>query len=233
MMSTIEITPEEYNVHMVNSIAVAYPKLRQASKGPTFALTYGGTSYALMNQCGLSSEDSTRIESAYHEMYSTSDSWVADKLEQASKDGYVTTAFGLRVRTPILNQIYLTRAGAPYAGKAEGRTAGNALGQGWGMLNIHAANRFMTLVNQSRYKYVIRLICEIHDAIYVLGLNTVGCIKFINDTLIECMRWQELPEIKHKIVKLGAELDIFYPSWEVANTIPNDATKKQILDSLR
>ncbi len=38
-MKIEEITSEEYNVQQINSIAVAYPRLRQESKGPTFALT--------------------------------------------------------------------------------------------------------------------------------------------------------------------------------------------------
>ena len=34
-------------VESINSIEDKYPKLRQASKAPTFALTYGGTIYTL------------------------------------------------------------------------------------------------------------------------------------------------------------------------------------------
>ncbi len=34
-----EITPDKFNVHQINNIAVAYPRLRQESKGATFALT--------------------------------------------------------------------------------------------------------------------------------------------------------------------------------------------------
>jgi len=91
-------------VSSINSIETKYPELRQDSKAPTFLLTYQGTYYGLMNNVGLSKEVAQAIEKAYHEMYVISDEWVQDKLEQASKDGYVTVAFGLRVRTPILKQ---------------------------------------------------------------------------------------------------------------------------------
>jgi len=38
------------------------------------------------------------------------------------------------------------------------------------------------------------------------------------------MQWQDLPELAHPEVKLGAELDIFYPSWAQAITIPNNTS---------
>ena len=39
---------------------------------------------------------------------------------------------------------------------------------------------------------------------------------------------QELPEIKHAKVKLGAELDIFWPSWAEAMTLPNGIQEEDI-----
>ena len=46
-------TPEE-QVKVINSIANRYPKLRQMSKAPTFALTYQGTYVTLMTNLGFS-----------------------------------------------------------------------------------------------------------------------------------------------------------------------------------
>lgn len=37
-MEIEEITKEEYKTHVINSIKKKYPKLRQLSKSPTFAL---------------------------------------------------------------------------------------------------------------------------------------------------------------------------------------------------
>ena len=41
-------------------------------------------------------------------------------------------------------------------------------------------------------------------------------------------QWQELPEIQHPQVKLGAELDIFYKGWHQPITLPNNANAQQI-----
>ena len=151
-------------VDSVNTIGKAYEELRQRSKTATIALTYGGTHYALINQCGMEKEEALRIESSYHALYSVSDQWVADKLEEAASTGYVTTAFGLRVRTPILEQILLVKRSTPYEGKAESRTAGNALGQGYGMLNIRSSIEFQKRLFASPFRYDIRLICQIGRA---------------------------------------------------------------------
>jgi DNA polymerase-1 len=47
------------------------------------------------------------------------------------------------------------------------------------------------------------------------------------------MRWQELPEIQHDTVKLGAALDVFWPDWAHPTTLPNDATPEEILKVCR
>lgn len=218
------------NLKSINSIQEKYPELRQKSKGPTFCLTYQGTKYALVNQIGLSEDEAERIESAYHELYAHSDTWVKDKLEKASQDGYVTVAFGLRVRTPILHQIMLGKVSTPYAGKAESRTAGNAMGQSYGLLNNRASNEFMQRVWDSKYRLDILPISQIHDSGYYLIRNQVGIAKWVNDNLIECMEWQNLPELQHDKVKLGGSLEIYEKSWAHSKKLPNKATKKEILD---
>jgi len=218
-------------VESINSIEDKYPILRQASKGPTFALTYGGTFHALVNQCGLSVEDAKRIEKEYHTLYAIADQWVADKLKGAAQRGYITAAFGLRVRTPILQQILLGKRSTPYEGKAESRTAGNALGQSYGLLNIRSSIEFQQRLLESNQKYNIRLICQIHDSQYYLVRDCLGTIKWFNDNIVECIQWQELAEIKHPTVKLGGSVEIFHPSWNEHFKIPNFATNRQILDA--
>ena len=42
------------------------------------------------------------------------------------------------------------------------------------------------------------------------------------------MQWQELPELHHDEVKLGAALDIFWPDWSNPLTLPNGADKDTI-----
>ena len=203
----------------INSIAKAFKKLRQLSKAPTFLLTYGGTYHGLMKNCGFSEETAKAIEAKYHELYVVSDQWVQDKLIEASKVGYVTVAFGLKLRTPLLERVVLNNSKTPYEAKAEGRTAGNALGQSYGLLNCRAANEFMQRVRASKYRLDIKLCAQIHDAIYLLIHNELEIVEWVNKNLTECMAWQELPELQHDEVKLHGELDIFYPSWAEALTI--------------
>lgn len=183
-----------------------------------------------MRNCGFSEEEAKAIEASYHELYQVSDQWVYDKLRQASIDGFVTLAFGLRLRTPILKQVLWDSPKMPHEAKQEGRSAGNAIsGQSFGLLNCRAANELRERISQSPYKYDIKISTQIHDAIYLIIKNDVNVVKWVNDNLIECMAWQELPEIQHDQVKLGAELDIFYPDWSNPITLPNNATTEEIL----
>lgn len=212
----------------VNSIKKTHPELRQESKAPTFALTYQGTAHTLMTNLGWSEEKAKSVESNYHELYKVSDQYVQDRLAQASKDGYVEVAFGLRVRTPLLAQVMWGTGRVPYEAQAEGRTAGNALGQSYGLLNNRAAVAFMKKVWESPYRYDIKPVALIHDAIYIVIRDDLHVVDWANRHLIQEMRWQELPEIQHDTVKLGAALDIFWPDWSNATTLPNDSPKEVI-----
>lgn len=214
----------------VNSIKKTHPGLRQESKTPTFALTYQGTFHTLMANLGWTKERAIAVEASYHELYKESDAHVQRKLAQASQDGFVTVAFGLRVRTPLLGQVIYGSKKMPYEAAAEGRTAGNALGQSYGLLNNRAAVAFFKKVWASKYRTDILPVALIHDAIYILIRNDVEVVAWANTHLIKEMQWQELPEIQHPTVKLGAALDLFWPSWAEATTIPNNSTEKEIID---
>jgi len=219
------------SVDSINSITSKYKKLRQDSKSPTFALTYGGMYKTLMNNCGFNEETSKSIEANYHELYKESDEWVQSKLQQASKTGYVECAFNLRVRTPILAQVLYEKK-MPYEAAAEGRTAGNALGQSWGLLNNRAQNEFLARVAASEYKLDIHPIAAIHDATYWLVRRNPEVIKFVNDNLIECMEWNNDPAIYHPQVGLGGELEIFYPTWADSIGVKNKASLEDITEIL-
>lgn len=173
-------------------------------------------------------EQAKHIEDSYHKMYQVADAYVLDKIKQASKDGYVTVAFGLRLRTPILSQVLMNNESTPYEAQSEARTAGNALGQSYGMLNNRAAIEFQERTLASKYRLSIRPIAHIHDASYYLVRDDLSTVQWVNDNLIECMAWQDLPDIQHPTVKLGGALDIFYPTWAQAVTLPNHATKQEI-----
>lgn len=215
-------------VASINSMKKLYPDLRQDSKGPTFALTYQGTWHTLVNNLGFEVDAAKDIERGYHSLYAVSDQYVQDRLKQASEDGYVEVAFGLRVRTPLLKQVVFGSSRMPYEASAEGRTAGNALGQSYGLLNNRAANAFMQKVWASKYRLDIKPVALIHDAIYLIVKDNAEVVEWVNRELILAMQWQELDELKHDTVKLGANLDIYWPNWATATTLPNNADQTSI-----
>lgn len=215
-------------VESINEIQKKYPHQRQESKAPTFALTYQGTYITLMKNCGFTKELALSIEARYHELYQVSDKWVADKLAAAGKVGYVTVAFGLRVRTPLLHQTVAGLRSTPYEAAAEGRTAGNALGQSWCLLNSRASAEFMGKVRASEFRLMIRPCAHIHDAQYMLVKDDIYAVMFTNEHLVNAVKWQDDPEIFHHEVKLGGELSIFWPNWANDITIPNEATEEEI-----
>ncbi len=215
-------------VESINTIKKDFEDVRKWSKAPTFLLTYGGTYHGLMKNLGWDEAKALRIEANYHELYHVSDKYVADKLDEASDTGYVEVAFGLRLRTPLLAQTIRGNSATPYRAESEGRTAGNALGQSYGLLNNRALNEFMRRVWKSPWRLCIKPIAMIHDAIYLLFIDDMRVVEWVNTNLIECMEWQELPELRHDTVKLGAELSIFWPDWSSEIVIPNNSTKEEI-----
>lgn len=221
------------SVESVNSIAEKYPELRQDSKMPTFSLTYGGTYRTLVQNGGFTEEEAKQIEAEYHELYKMADQWVEDRLQEAGRQGYVRLAFDLRLRTPILQQVVMqSHSGLPYEAYQEKKTAGNALGQSWGLLNTRAANRFMKRVWASEYRADILPVAQIHDAIYLQIRNQLGILKFVNDNLIDCMVSDIPPEIQHPEVGLEAQLEIYYPDWSQGYAIPNGLSLGELKDHL-
>jgi DNA polymerase-1 len=202
---------------------------RQDSKAPTFALTYQGTYHTLMTNLGWSEDKAKMVEKGYHDLYVVSDQFIQGRLKQASIDGYVEVAFGLRLRTPLLKQVVFGASRMPYEAAAEGRTAGNAMGQSYGLLNNRAAVAFMRKVWTSPYRYDILPVALIHDAIYLIFRDDPEIAAWVNRELINEMKWQKLPELQHPTVKLGANLDIFWPAWHNGITLPNDATASEII----
>jgi DNA polymerase I len=227
-----ELDARQFDVDQINSIEKRYKPLRQESKVPTFALTYDGTFVTLMTGSGFGMEKAKLIEKRYHELYVVSDQWVSAKLDQATKVGYVTVAFGLRVRTPLLKQVIRKTSRTPYEAEAEGRSAGNALGQSWCLLNTRAHMAFMQKVRKSEHRLNIRPCSQIHDAGYYLIRDQISSISYANLELVKEVRWQEHPDIKHDLVKLSGSLGIFYPDWGTEITIKNEATDEEIFSAI-
>lgn len=226
--SVLSVSGSLHDVERVNSIKKLYPHWRQESKAPTFALTYQGTYMTLMTNCGFTAKLAQSIESNYHELYHVSDKWVADKLDQACKDGYVTLAFGLRLRTPLLRQVVLGTSKTPREAAAEGRTAGNALGQSYCMLNSRAGSEFMAKVRNSPYRLDIKPCAQIHDAGYMLIRDDMEVLMYTNTHLSKAVSWQEDPAIQNEHIKMSGELSIFYPNWGKEMAIPNETSIGEI-----
>ena len=220
-------------VESINSIADKYESLRQTSKTPTFLLTYGGTHIGMVAKCDFTKEVAKQIEQRYHKLYVASDQWVAARIKEATKVGYITAAFGLRVRTPLLAQVILGNRATPYEAEAEGRTAGNALGQSWCLLNTRASMEFMRIVRASKYRLLIRPIAHIHDAQYYLIPDDLEVLLFVNKHLVKAVEWQDDPAIEHPTVKLGGKLSVFYPSWATEIGIPNGANEDTVRNAVQ
>lgn len=220
------------SVDSINSIAEKYKSLRQKSKTPTFLLTYDGTWIGMMAKCNFTEEVAKGVEENYHRLYKVSDDWVSARLDEASQVGYVTVAFGLRVRTPLLHQVIRGTSATPYEASAEGRTAGNALGQSWCLLNTRASVEFMRKVRASKYRLKIRPIAHIHDAQYYLIPDDLEVLHFVNEHLVKAVEWQDDPAIAHDVVKIGGELSVFYPSWATDIGIKNGATDDDVYEAV-
>lgn len=186
-----------------------------------------------MKNFGFSESEAKQIEAKYHELYKVSDDFVANKIKQAEKDGYVTCAFGLRVRTPILAQTYRGLSNTPHEADAEARTAGNALGQSHCLLTNRAGIEFNERVRESQYKYDIRPVIHIHDAQYFLIKDDPEVVLWVNKWLVHAVQWQNDPAIWHEKVHLGGELSIFWPDWSKECTIPNNITQDELYDLVK
>jgi DNA polymerase-1 len=186
-----------------------------------------------MKNLGLSEEVAKSIEKNYHLLYVVSDMWVAEKIKQASKDGYITAAFGLRVRTPLLNQVILGTSKTPHEAASEGRTAGNALGQSWCMLNNRAASEFMAIVRSGLHRLDIKPCAHIHDAQYYLIKDDIPTLMYVNTHLSKAVQWQEDPLIQNEHIDMSGQLEIYHPTWGQGFDIPNETTEEEINSLIR
>lgn len=208
-------------------------KIRSRGKPVHFSQQYLGGWMTLHLNSGFPKEEAQEISNRYRELYKVSFDWVNDRLEEAAQTGYATGAFGLRIRAPVLHQCLLNNQHTPKEAAAESRTLGNAIsGQSYCLLNGRASEEFMRRVRTSKYRYSIHLCAHIHDAIYLYIKDDIGCLKWVNDNLIDCMAWCDLPELYHPSLRVSSQLDIAYPTWADAFTLPTDATEQQLIDCI-
>jgi len=224
-----DIDPED--VESINSITTKYSALRKASKGPTFALTYGGTAFTLHKNAGIPMNEAEEIERSYHELYKVSDDFAEKNKNFAIANGYMECAFGLRIKTPVISKSIMDNKKTPYAAIAEVRSANNAVTQSWGMLLNRAVIATNRRIEEADLHTEILPINMIHDAAYFLVKDNPETIKFLNDVLIEEMEWNDHPTIKSKDIPMLSELDIG-KSWDKLITLPNRISTKEIQQHL-
>ena len=192
-------------------------------------MQYSGSFITLVNNCGFPEDQAKEIEKRYHELYKVADAWVADLIEKAKVCGFIHMAFGARIRTPLLAKcVSGTEYKMPYGAKKEARSAGNAATQSYCVLTLRALNAFMERVWASPYRYQILPSGTIHDAIYLMEPNNAEILTWVNTNLIECMAWDDLPELKHPVVKITSALDVFWPNWANAIGLPVNGSKQEI-----
>lgn len=238
MPSLKQITAIEAEIILINFVKDNYEAIRQDSKSPTFLLQFFGTLFGLMKIFGFSKKKATEIYDAYVGLYKVSIKWTLGKIKRAHKDGFIIGAFNLRLKTPILKQTAFQDNNAPSSAKSEARTAGNMVsGQSYGILTLRAFSNFMIKVRASKkWKYKIFPWATIYDSIYVEAPLTVDAVYYVNKNLIKCMAdISHCPELEHPKIKMGADLILFYPTWDDYTKIPPNASKKEIkkiLDSM-
>ena len=216
-----DIDPNDVN--SINSIADKYPELRQKSKGPTFALQYSGTAYTLHKNAGIPMEEAEQIEKAFHELYKVSDEFANINRKFMEENGYVECAFGLKLKTPIVRQCILGNSKTPKEADAEVRSANNAVTQSWGMLLNRAMIATNKKIDEAGLGTSILPINMIHDAGYFLVKDNAAIVKFLNDTLIKEMEWNDDDLIRSNEVPMKASLEIG-KSWDNLTELENNAS---------
>lgn len=219
------------NVTSINSIADKYPDLRQKSKGPTFALQYSGTAYTLHKNAGIPMNEAEKIEKAFHDLYKVSDEFADSNREFMEANGYVECAFGLKLRTPIVRQCILGNSKTPKEADAEVRSANNAVTQSWGMLLNRAMIATNNKIDEAGLSTSILPINMIHDAGYFLVKDDPAIVKFLNDTLIKEMEWNDDCLIRSTEVPMQASLEIG-KSWDTLTELKNNASFLDISSTL-
>jgi len=98
------------------------------------------------------------------------------------------------------------------------------------LINRTAIEVINKLINSDYYDKIYP-INTIHDAIYFICQDDPEVIKWLNDNLIEAMRWNDHPAIKSDDVPMEANLDIG-KTWSKQFTLNNNASIEEINEVL-
>lgn len=212
------------DAYSINRVKDEAPDIRGLSKGPSFAMQYGCAAPKLQKMLKCSKQKSESIFHAFHDLYSGLDDFAKKNEQFAKKNGYIELAFGLQLKTPRIN----SNDGAIQS--SEARSASNAATQSYGMLMNRAFIELLERLEHSEYKYDVKIINTIHDAVYLLVKEDINVINWVNHNLVECMEWQDDPKLLSD-VKIGAELDIG-KDWGHCVTLANNCSLLDIEQAL-
>lgn len=177
----------------------------------------------MVQNLGFTIVEAKLVEANFHSMYAASKVYSDMVIARASSQGYITLAFGLRLRTPTLHACKGKKLN--YNAIEEGRSAFNADSQSWGLLTNRAVIELRKLLLKApqHIQESILIINAIHDASYYLLRDDPIVIHWLNTNLINCMRWNDDVGVFHPEVGMEAELDIG-KSWKDMVTIPNNSS---------
>jgi len=226
-----DINPDD--PESINSIADKYPKLRQDSKPNTFALNYMGTALTLHHNNGIPMDQAMKIEEGHKVMYKVLHEWGQENKLKMANDGYISCAFGLKVRTPMLAKSLIDSKITPSKVKAEFRSGNNAVTQSHGQMTVNAGNMFRERLEKSKYRHSVLLINFIHDAIYLIIQEDLEVIEWVNKNVIDCMVNSGDSQVHgNKEVPILANLEIGL-SWDKQYELPNNANQDEIKKVLK
>ncbi len=84
-------------------------EMRRVAKSINFGIVYGMSAFGLSNQLDISRKEASRFIEKYFHLYSGVQTFMKSIVEQAGKDGYVTTLLGRRRMLPDINVKNKTR----------------------------------------------------------------------------------------------------------------------------
>ena len=84
-------------------------EMRRVAKSINFGIVYGMSSFGLSNQLNISRKEASRFIEKYFHLYGGVQAFMGEIVEQARKDGYVTTLLHRRRMVPEINVKNKTR----------------------------------------------------------------------------------------------------------------------------
>lgn len=211
-----ELTQEEYEVRVINSIKKKYPDLRQASKPYTFKMAYGGI---------------TEFSEKYEELYKEVFDFVSQTEEELLEKSYTTGFFGLKARGDIGNILNSSKYQSALRSLFNMRTQSGAL------IISQAIFKLQDWIEEKGYETKVKITNSVYDSIYIEIIDDAKIIQETSNKLVEVMcpdYHKYAPQIPDEscYIPLGAEAEIGY-SWVAKSAIPNNASLEDVEQALK